>query len=130
MPNAVGIERILHKPTRVDRRGSKSGTEGVAVIVVADQQMHRHSKLPQTLGQRGVGRGLPPMCKVTRNNHETGVAVAFVDRCESALQAPLGIGSIQGLPRRDEVRVREVDELEHGISPCGESGPGHQRPSS
>jgi hypothetical protein len=60
------------------------------------------------------------MCKVARDNHETGVAMPFVDRCESALQAPLWIGSIQSLPRRDEVRVREVDELEHGISPYGE----------
>jgi hypothetical protein len=95
---------------RIARRFGKDGAEGGAIIVVADQQMHRQRQAVERGGKSPIGVRRAPVRQIAGVQHERRLpgprrGVAGIDRRHCRLEPGERVEPVQGLARRDQVGV-------------------------
>jgi hypothetical protein len=125
---AVGadIEGGLEKSA--GKRGylRENGAQRDPVVVIPGNRVPRHGKAGERPGERPVGLGLAPVGEIAGDGDERGIGMLLVHVVDRRREPLRGIEPVEPPPRRNEMRIGDVDELEagHRVFPPVEGGEG------
>ena len=109
---------VLHEAVGVHRHLREVRAKALAAVVVAQDGKHRHGQAAELLRELAVGVRVAGVGQVAGDNTQRGIAMLCDHAVDAAGQAAVRVEPVECLPLRHQVRVGDVDELEHdAVSP-------------